>query len=419
MTQKKIKNDTPQKKDQISEEIINDVISQDPEEQKQEPQKKSIYEYAFNYLDYHYDLRFNEKLLEFEASKKFKKDWQPLNENDLLIELTNKGINISMEKLTTLLRSSKIERYNPFDEYFKNLDYKNANHTDWNKLCRCIKTNDDMFFEEQFLKWLVRSIRCALIPQYFNKQCLMFYGVQNAGKTSFFRFLCPPKLTKHYAENIDKEKDSRILLCRNLIINLDELAGLSKVELGALKSYFTKTVVNERLPFDRKNSILYRTANFVGSIDTREFLSDEAGSIRWLCFELLEPINWKKYTSEVNIDNVWAFALKLYHDPKYEYEMTKEEANKLQAKNKDYQVRTIEMELIMKYFRPSKKENFDSVFMNATAILEYITNNNILGQKLNRISIGKALKFLGYEQVKNNDIYGYYVVEISKNNLNL
>ncbi|MGV3464146.1 MAG: VapE domain-containing protein [Heyndrickxia sp.] len=65
-------------------------------------------------------------------------------------------------------------------------------------------------------------------------------------------------------------------------MNLDELSSLAKHEINSLKPLFSKDVINERLPYERKNSIIHRTASFIGSTNMAEFLTGETGSVHWL-----------------------------------------------------------------------------------------------------------------------------------------
>jgi len=114
-------------------------------------------------------------------------------------------------------------------------------------------------------------------------------------------------------------RTARILLCKNFLINLDELAVLSRQEINSLKSYFSKTQINERLPYERKNSIINRTCSFVGSSNMDEFLTDETGSVRWLCFRI-NSINWD-YRAQIDINRVWAHAYALAQDKSFESEL--------------------------------------------------------------------------------------------------
>lgn len=127
---------------------------------------------------------------------------------------------------------------------------------------------------------MVRTVKCAVEPNYFNKQALIIcHKAQNSGKSTWCRFLCPPELSNYIAEDISNDKDARILLCKNFLINLDELSSLTKKDVNSLKAFFTKTVINERLPYDRKSTIINRICSFIGSTNMSEFLNDETGSV--------------------------------------------------------------------------------------------------------------------------------------------
>ena len=184
--------------------------------------------------------------------------------------------------------------------YFDSLP-KYDNKTDYIKLLTSyITTNDQERFYNHFKKWIVRLVKCALIDDYYNKNAfILVQNKQNSGKTTFCRFLCPDSLSDYIKENISTDKDGLISITRNLIINLDELATLTRQDINLLKSILSKDKVNERLPYDRKNSIIPRRCSFIGSTNNSEFLTDLTGSVRWLCFEV-ENINFD-YKKKIDI----------------------------------------------------------------------------------------------------------------------
>jgi predicted P-loop ATPase len=197
---------------------------------------------------------------------------------------------------------------------------------------------------------MVRSVRCALEPSYYNKQAfILVHSAQNSGKTSFCRFICPPALQEYIAENISDDKDSRIALAKNFIINLDELSSLAKHEINSLKSLFSKDIINERLHYDRKNSIIHRVASFIGSTNMAEFLTDETGSVRWLCFEI-KGIDWN-YRQNVQIDQCWAMAYRLFKEG-IDCDMSRDEIDRNEKRKRKFQQRTDEAEIIPEYLLP-------------------------------------------------------------------
>lgn len=366
------------------------------------------------FIDSLYDLQFNEVTNEIEFKTKEETGFQLLNENNLYRVLQHHNIKISMANLMTLLRSDYVKTVNPFIEYFHSLPTWEEGDPDYiEDLSNYIIAKDQAAFTRNFKKMLVRCIACALDDTYYNKHALVLVGkTQNTGKSTFIRFLCPPRLKKYISENISfQEKDNLIGLTENFIINIDELAVLNKIEINALKSYFSKEVVKIRHPYDRKPISSPRRASFFGSTNKSEFLSDETGSVRWLCFEI-EEICFD-YREEVNIDKVWAQAFYLYLNG-FTYQLTKQEIDENEKRNQRFQHTSIEIELIQKFFTPGTKQDHHG-FYTATDFINSLGEKTMARSTINVITIGRALSYLGYEKVqetKDGSIFpvkGYYV----------
>lgn len=366
---------------------------------------KTIYDRTINYLNEKYNIRFNTIALELEIQLKEKNEnWSVLNINSLLIELAQSGIDITMNKLEILVRSHLIRQYNPIREYFENLESWDGE--DYiQKLSSYLRTNDDKAFLHHFEKWLTRAVLCSLTKGYVNKQSLVLASHQNSGKSSFLRFLIPPKLENYYTENISIDKDGIIGICKNLICNLDELAVLSKSDVNTLKSFISKSSANIRLPYARKAEFLERICSFVGSTNRTDFLTDETGSIRWLIFEVYS-FDFE-YSKEIDIDKVWAQAYyNAFKRKNYNPELTATDIVENEKRNEKYAQVSMEQELISAHFE--KSENIED-FLTATDIMLAI--NNALGVRLNNIKIGKALTSLKYQRVKHPklQVYGYLI----------
>ncbi len=387
----------------------------DTEEELYKSSKGSVtvFDKIIKYIGKKYQLRFNEIALEFEI-KTENGDWTELNLNSLYIELTQAGINIAFNKLEILMRSHLITVFNPFENYFQNLEkWDGENHIQ--RLTSFVKTTDTEPFQIHFEKWLTRSVLCALKRGYINKQCFVLYNTkQNSGKTSFLRFLLPPSLEKYYTEDIGVDKDGLIALCKNLIINIDELSVMSKTDVNILKAFISKNTVNARLPYDRKSSLMYRTSSFCGSTNRSDFLTDETGSVRWIIFEVLE-IDFG-YSKEININQVWAQA---YHNAferrNYNFELTAEDLIENEKRNEKFKQITLEQEILITHFEKSENKND---FLTATEIM--LAMSNALGVRMNNVKIGKALTALNFERIKHSkkQVYGYLIkrkIEDEKN----
>ena len=367
---------------------------------------------AMKYMDEHYDLRHNIISTEYEYKEKEEDQYRILNENDIFINMQLDGVNLSLNNLMALLKSQYVKKYNPFLDYFETLPEWDKKTDYIKELASFVKVSetDRTRFENHFKKWMVRAVKCSLVDSYFNKQAfILVHDKQNSGKSTFCRFLIPQKLKDYIAENLSVDKDSRILLTTNMLINLDELSTLSKVEINALKSLFSKDKINDRLPYDRKNSIIPRRASFIGSTNQAEFLSDETGSVRWLCF-IIDSIDWS-YSSMVDIDKVYAQAYNLFISG-FNCDLTADEIQENEEYNRQFQITTTEKELISKYFEPGKKENGDK-FMTSTEILMFLSMMTENRVRLSSVIVGRSLKMLGYtrEKAGSDRIFGYYMNE--------
>ena len=371
------------------------------------------------YLTNHFHFRLNEITGSIEFKKKAELQWEELNEFNIYRQLRLEGFKCNLNELIYLLKSDYVERYNPFLSCFESLQAWTAGNEDYiKKLCSYVKLRSAVRFEKHFKKWLVRTIRCALEDQYCNKNAIILvHELQNSGKTTFIRFLCPPALKNYMTENISFDKDSLIALIENFIINLDELATFTKVEINSLKSILSKSFIKERHPFERKAKKLSRRASFIGSTNMTEFLSDPTGNVRWIPFEIT-GIDWS-YSTEINIDDVRSQAYSLYKAG-FTCDVTAEEVKENEEENRQFTMVSAEMELLLKYYSPGIKDSYD-LFLTTGEIeiaLKKETNGMI---KISNNQLGKALRILGftrdnrYSKGKEYPIKAYYMKHRNEN----
>lgn len=391
-------------------------------EQPNSGYRETIFQITEKYLNEYYDIRYNEVSNETQYKLKDQTNYKDLNYDTLYVNLQNQRINISQPKLLALLRSGIMENHNPFRHYFERVaKLPDANKEDHiTKLASYVKAQNQERFNHHFKKMLVRSIACCLDEKVVNKQAfILVQRTQDGGKTTFLTWLCPEELSPYITQNIGADKDSLIALSENFLINLDELAGKAKLELNALKSMFSTSHIKIRRPFEKKAVVTPRRANFVGSTNKTDFLVDETGSVRWLCFEI-ESINFS-YKEENNLDLIWGQAYNLYLD-KFPYQLTREEIAENEKENRKYQQTTQEIDLIQRYYIPATKEDSDA-FYTATDFTKHLPEKFGAPLKTHVVNIGKALTFLDFKQdFKYNGMYsvkGYYIKFNSNINNNL
>lgn len=391
-------------------------------------QKNPVFDYIRTYISYFMELRYNEIKQQLEYRSLNKNEFENFTDkvtNSLYIKMkSDNTFKFSKSDLEVYLNSEEIPFYNPYKDYFESLpEWDGVDYI--KELSEYIRVEESQgyYFFVQLKKWLVRSIKCALEPKYFNKQMLVFVGEQqNTGKTTFCRWLCPPPLQEYYTEEIAQGKDEYIQLASNFIVVYDELVKLNKSGLEDIKAIFTKTQMKYRPPYAKTEQTFFRTCSFIGNTNQTQFLSDETGSIRFLSF-LLKSINFD-YSKYCDINKIYAQAYYLY---KYnnDYEMTQEEQTALQEYNKKFFVISTEHDFILEHLHKPTKQDYS---VNSTTIVYQWSAGQILqflqdcntNIKLNAIMLGKSLKFLDFEKRKvRNKNSTLYVYELCLNNPNI
>lgn len=372
----------------------------------------NLIELVESFIQDNYHLRYNTVTNSVEYRTSENEDFQPVNENNIYRTLRKNNFKISMSDLTAILGSDFVEQHDPIEEYFKTLPKWDGK--DYiRQLVSYVGTSDPQRFAYHLQKHLVRTVACALDPNYFNKHAFIIVGYQqNSGKSTFIRWLVPEQLADYLNENFSTDKDGQIALSENFIINLDELATLDKADINKLKSIFSRDRVKVRHPFGRKAITTPRRASFFGSTNDSQFLTDETGSVRWLCFEI-SSIDWG-YSSDIDVNMIWGQAFALYKKPGFKYQLNKEDILENEDRNRQFQRSNPELEAINMHYAPG---NEDSIFMTAFEIGEELK----IWHPSSRFShhrIGKVLIQLGFQRDirrhevkgKSNPVYGYWVL---------
>jgi len=363
-----------------------------------------------NFISKRWDFRYNVVLGRMEFKFKTKSEYRLMEEydfNSILKLLDENGLPTSATKLKKLLESNFSTKYNPFQDYLNGLEVWDKETDYIELLASTIRTTNDEFFRVAFKKWFVATVGSLLVDNVINHTFLVFTGKQGIGKTTWLNNLVPEALKNYYFAGAinPSNKDSMIQLVENMLINIDELQGMKSSEIEALKALITIKEVKIRRPYAANHESLPHRASFVGSVNSREFLTDVTGNRRFLCFEVLSI----EYHHNIPLDKVYAQALSLFKDD-FQYWFDKEDVEFLNQNNEDFRIRPMEEELLLKYFEPCTEKEELKQFMTATEImntLAKLADIKIDGRNVYRL--GKVLSRHGYIRLKKRGIYGYYV----------
>lgn len=359
------------------------------------------------FLQDNYQFRQNVVNAKVECRKKGDGEWEEANENSLFYYCIQNNYNITPNRIGWILNSDATPKFNPFIDYFNGLKWHPSERSEIDRLLKLIKVKGQERFNRHFKKMLVRCIVCSCVTERYNNKYNKHVFVlrsdgQSKGKSHFINWLCPPALKEYHVNNFKFDKDGEIALSTNFMVNLEELQSIAsiKTDLEKLKACIQTSFINERLPYGKRRETFPRRCNFFGSTNMTEFLRDLTGSVRWLIFEI-ENINWEysdpRSKNFIDINKIWAEA-KYLLDIKFDYNLTQQEIEENEKINENHREKTIEEELIIKYFEvdPERKNHYapgELFFKLQTLALP-------LGFKVNKRAASEAARKLFGEQEK-------------------
>jgi len=371
----------------ISKQDATDIIQQAFSANHSFSNSENIVDNIRAYLRHTYDLKRNV------ITRKLENNGRILDEIDLNTMYLDAKVlfdELNFELFMKVLFSNNTSQYNPLLEWFEN----NTGHYTGviDAFFGCFDTPDDIKYFGK--KWLVGVI--SAIHGIHSPLMLILAGEkQGTGKTEAFRRMLPKELKAYYAESkLDAGKDDEILMTQKLIIMDDEMGGKSKKESKRLKELTSKQTFTLREPYGKMNVDLDRLAVLCGTTNDLQILNDPTGNRRQLPM-LINGIDFNAYNL-VDKRQLLIEAYNLYKSG-FEWQLSREDVQKLAGKTEKFEDYSAEYELITKYFSiPQGTWNEE---MSATDIkidLEART-----GQKLSLRKIGLELKRLGfYSEIK-------------------
>lgn len=352
---------------------------------------KKIEQLLSDYLDFKYN-EVNNKLY---VNKKLDKEVTVLDDYKLntLLRLIRVGNEHKIQKkdLIEILNSTFVPMFNPFEEYFNKLSQWKEGDTDYiQELANTITVDESVreFWNRSFKKWLVATVACALDPKVTNHQVLTFSGAQGLGKTTWMKNLVPEALSEYYyGGSINPgNKDTEIHLAENFLINLDELDNLGRKNMNALKEIITKPSIKVRRPYASAAETMPRRASFMGSINNLEFLTDQTGSRRFLCFEVLAI----SYNHGIDLDKVYAQAVSLFKSG-FKYWMDGKDNEEIESHNKAFQVVPLEQEILERYYRPCVGNEEPDMELETEDLILKLSEKSKIASRLSARNLGSVL----------------------------
>lgn len=357
--------------------------------------------------------------------------WQRLTdhiENSLWCAMQHHGMAVNLNELHTLLGSDFVKEYHPLKEYLDGLppwdgetDYigrlaamvhvKESPHSPLQQ-DKSRERNDlsetPVRFADILKRWMVSMIAAALNETVVNQVILTLIGRQGSYKTSFMQHILPPVLSEYYTTKSNSSrmtKDDLFTMTENLVINMEEIDTMPPSELNQLKAMVTQRYVDERRAYGRNKVHLPHVASFVATGNNLQFLTDDTGNRRWLPFEV-EDID-SPWEADIPYEGIYSQTYALYQDINFRYWFTDKEIQQLRGHVQQFEVPRPEYELILTYYRkPVGLER--GVYTTSSQIIGRFGNTSL---RLSLQKVGRAMRELGFRQVKASNANYWVVVE--------
>ena len=249
------------------------------------------------YLLEHFTFRYNTLTGATEFQLKNTTDrFRPISEremNGMIVDARLEGIPCWRNDIPTLVLSSKVEAYNPFHLYMRELPV-------WDGTDRVTSLLLGVSDNELWLKggryWLramtsqwtgvERTHANTLTP-------ILISSKQGLNKSTFCRSLLPDSLRYYYLDNLNLAASifPEKKLVKNGLINLDEFDKIRESQQTNLKNLLQMVNIpifrGKRLGWVNEN----RLASFIATTNSYQILTDPTGSRRFLCVEVLHTIS--------------------------------------------------------------------------------------------------------------------------------
>jgi predicted P-loop ATPase len=381
------------------------------------------------FLDRHYDIRMNvfdnSRITIASRTKDYK---QEISMEDISLHLIEEEITGCDTILKKILTSPNQTRpYNPIKEYFEGLKGKYSGESHIGMLCGFLKAHDygdktECYYQDRLLytlrKWIVATVACAMGTRGNDAMFVVVNSQEGIGKSTLLEFLVPDQLKSYYSVSTREMKFPELFTSK-LVLNFDEMIGLTRVTAEMFKSYLSATNLDVARRFATATRQRYASTCGTSNMDPENggFLLPNMG-FRRFAINQVDSINFE-YMNRVSPDQIWAEAVMLMGQS-FDYRWNQEDFLEFGEYNKRFVLQTNSFKLISEFYRlPLPGETEGRVFKMPMEILRDLRKARKVNSSMhtvNEVNIGIALRQLGYDRydkkINGHARHGYDVIPL-------
>ena len=326
------------------------------------------------------------------------------------------GKRVLKSDVADIIKSNYARRVHPVRDYIKALPKWDgtdrvallAGHVGVEPSAQGDKAGDvAQLFHWAMHKWLVGMVADWLSDEVSNQTILTLIGQQGIYKTTFFRYLLPPPLRQYFWENSHNSfsmKDDQIALTENCLVDIEEIDMFRDRDNAELKSLATRIQLKVRRPYDKFPVAKHRLASLCATGNQEQFLTDETGDRRWLCFRISsidKPWEW-----DLDYDQLYAQLRDEYFDG-FQYWFDKSEEQRIQRQNAPFRIVSDEEQLIAMRFRKPRPGDVGVKRLYAAAIAQMLSYGRA---PLSSRKVGQVMQKLGFkcQRIRSGSIYSVF-----------
>lgn len=250
-------------------------------------------------------------------------EWKDLDDHRLLLWLSTRIGEPSNDALQKAVVLAAYERpFNPVKDYMRGLEWdKTPRLQTWLiDHCHVLRSKRAKSMDATQLealrkyaeligpRWLVGAVARVMQPGCKMDYMLVIESEGGFGKSSLFRVFARDWFTDAKIDFHDK--DSKMLIQGKLIVEIAELAALSRSDDATTKQFITQQFDMYRPPYGRRVVTQPRRCVLGGTVNHDVYLKDESGNRRFWPIQAGDGVDLEKLEAE--IDQIWAEAVYWY-----------------------------------------------------------------------------------------------------------
>ena len=353
-----------------------------------------------NFMRQRYVLRHNiiQDIEEYRLNTTWDTIFKPLDDRllgKMVEEARLRGIDVWDKDVKRYVRSSEVHSYNPVESFLNAVRGTWDGHDRISELAATVKTNNPLWVK-WFYRWFLSMTAqwLGVMGQYGNSVAPILIGRQGYRKSTFCRNLLPDELQFGYTDQLDfsSKKEVDRTICQYLLVNLDEFDQLSRHSQNAyLKNLLQRADIRTRKPYKSQVSQMRRYASFIGTSNQMDVLTDPSGSRRYLCIELVAPIDT---SNRPNYRQLYAQAVQAVEKGE-RYWFDDADVQEIMKSNRSFMHLTASEMLFHDYFRPATDEwEVGAEWITSSALLEELRKHAGSRTSMSVMSFGRYLKNL-------------------------